>query len=1075
MKRILLMACCFLLFAGSLHAQQSIVTGKVTDGKDGSALPGVTVQVKSSTRGTVTDANGNFNVEVSPSDVLVFSFIGFASQEILAGTQTSINVPMVVSAKELSEVIVIGYGSREKKDVTGAISTMNADEISKSTQMNPELAMQGRMAGVFVGTASGDPFARPTVQIRGVATFGYAQPLYVIDGIPVLEGGASNTDAGAQDVRSPISIMSSINPSDIESMSVLKDASAAAIYGVRASNGVILITTKKGKAGKTKVEFNSSYGFQDVRKKFSMLNTPDYTSLYQEVYANNPTEAANLPAQFKSGDPAYLGNSPTYDWQSKLINKNAPITDNSIRVSGGNESTTYYISGGYGKTNGSLIQNYLERYSLASNITSKVNKYIETGVNLKLSYNNAKDNNGTDLSYVSTAPPWQPIYGNDITGYAPSVAATFVPNPDFDPSLLNPGPAFNFASDPTYNYGPATRGNVFATQSLTSNTYNVFRTIGTAYLQIEPIKGLKVKGSVNEDYNFNLRKNWTDYDSWRFSQTPGNPYSGHDGTAKGGYGERQSRTSNFVKELTVNYNRGFGDHNIDLLFNAMDQKQIWSVTDASTGQVNFTDPDLRSVINKPPYNGTFANHTPQALQGYLGRVSYKFRDKYYVDATVRRDASSKFAPAHRWGTFASFAAGWRISSEQFFKNLNLSQINDLKFRGGSGELGNMETTQGFAYLSTISTSPDYSFGSGLGNAFGTQYTGAAFPNYPNFDLTWERVRTSNVGFDATLFSNHVTFTAEYYDRFTKGIIQNVQLPPNSGIQTPTAINVGNVKNNGIELQLGYRTTVGAWSFNVSGNLTTVKNRITKLYQGTPFGGETGRNQEGQSIGYLWGYKVGGIFQNAQQVTDWKTNFKDNIGTNNQQPGDMYFQDVAGDPAAGQISNPKPDGVINNNDHTYLGKTIAGYYYGFNLGAGYKGFDLSIFFQGVGDLQKYDFARAGGEQMSGNGQNQWTTTKNRWTGENTSTVMPRAVRNDPNSNNRFSSRFVESAAFMRLKNLQLGYTVPASLLGRKGVIERVRIYVSSTNLLTFTKWKGIDPENDINPPTRQFLVGFNAAF
>ena len=509
MKGILLLCCWCTLLAWNADAQQRPVTGKVTDASDGTGLPGVSVLVKGTTNGTATDADGTFTINANNEDVLIFSFIGYESQEVTVGAQTAVDVQMNPSTQQLSEVVVIGYGEREKKDVTGAISNMNADEISKSTAMTPELAMQGRMAGVLVSTPSGDPFARPNVQIRGVATFGYADPLYVIDGIPVLEGAASSPNAGDQDIRSPINIMTSINPNDIESISVLKDASSAAIYGVRASNGVILITTKKGKSGRPRVEFSAQRGVQNVIKKFDMLNTADYTSLYQEAYANNPEEAGNLPSVFNASSPDYLGNSPTYNWQDQLAHKNAVIEDYSVRVSGGNESTNYYVSGGYGRTEGSLVESSLERYSIATNVTSKISKIIETGVNLKLSYNDALDNTGTDLSYVATAPPWQPIYDpSHPTGYSPSAIINYEsePNPDFDPSSVNSGPLYNLDGDPVYTFGPATRGNVFATQALNQTDYALTRTLGNAYLQIEPLKGLKVKGSVSADYYFNLSK-----------------------------------------------------------------------------------------------------------------------------------------------------------------------------------------------------------------------------------------------------------------------------------------------------------------------------------------------------------------------------------------------------------------------------------------------------------------------------------------------------------------------------------------------------------------------------------------
>lgn len=1074
--------------SGSRHAEQSLevvphdqavllaVSGVVSD-EEGNPLPGVNIIEKGTTNGTTTDVRGAYAINViDENSILVFSFIGYSPQEIRVGNSTNLDVSLLADITNLSEVIVIGYGEREKKDVTGAISTMSSEEISKSTSMTPQLAMQGRMAGVFVSTPSGNPFDRPNVQIRGVATWGFAEPLYVIDGVPILEGAASSTNAGFQDIRSPINIMTSINPNDIESISVLKDASAAAIYGVRASNGVILITTKRGKKGQPKIEFNAQRGVQSVSQTFDVLNTTPYAALYREAYANNPSEAANLPSVFDPNSPDYLGNNPTYNWQDALLNKNAIVEDYGLRVSGGSESTNFYVSGGYGRTEGSLIENYLERYSLSSNVTSKVSKYIETGMNVKLSYNKALNNTGTDLGYVSRTPPWQPIYDpGDPNGYAPSVNLNFIPNPDFDLSLVNPGAAYLVDGPVEYLYGPATYGNVFGQQATSESTYDMFRTIGNVYLQVEPVAGLKIKGTISGDYYFNLRKNWSEYAGYRFAQTPGNPYSGHDGTAKGSYGERQSRNFNFVKEFSLNYNRSFGEHNVDVLLNAMDQESTWRYTDASSGQINYTDPDLRNVGNNPPFNGTFTGRVPQALQGYLARVSYKYKDKYYFDGTVRRDGASTFAPGFRWGTFPSFGAGWRISSEGFFQTLNATFINDLKVRGGWGELGNKETSQGFAYLSSVNGTPDYALGSGMGNAFGTQYAGVRLPNYPNFDLSWERVRTTNIGFDAVMFGNHVTLTAEYYNRYTEGIIQLVQLPPSSGIEAATDLNIGNVRNNGVELQLGYNNTFGRLGFNVSGNFTSVKNRLVTMYQGTPFGDTDARYQEGYSLGYIWGWRAGGVFQNDQEIADWKASYTDNIGTDNQAPGDMWFVDVYGNPDPGQIVNPEPDGIVNNNDRTYLGKRIAGYYYGLNLGFTYGGFDLSIFFQGVGGVQKYNYERAGGESMSSTGANQWTTTNNRWTGEGTSTTMPRAVRNDPNGNNRFSSRFVENAGFLRLKNVQLGYTLPASLLDKTGAIEHVRIFLSGTNLLTITDWTGNDPENDIFPPLRQTMIGISATF
>jgi TonB-linked SusC/RagA family outer membrane protein len=1059
---------------GQVEDPVRTLRGKVTDDQN-QPLPGVNVIEKGTQNGTVTDGEGNFELSVADGEViLVFSYVGYVNQELpVAANQTSVSITMAEDNTALSEVVVIGYGERNKKDLTGAVSTVTAEDIAKSTSMTPELALQGRAAGVFVSTPSGSPFDRPTVRIRGVSTFGYAEPLYVIDGVPIIEGGASSGFAGLQDIRSPINILTLINPNDIESISVLKDASAAAIYGVRASNGVILITTKRGRRGSAKIEVSAQRGTQDIPNTFQMLNTAQYTTLYQEAYANNPNETKNLPKEFNASDPAFLGNRPTNNWQEALINEGALIEDYSVSVSGGSESTTYFLSAGYGQTEGSLIENRLKRYSLANSLTSRIAKRIETGLTYRLAYNEALDNTGTDLAYVATAPPWQPIF-DEKGNYAAAVTGKFKPNPDFDLNKLNPGPKFIFDGDPQYLYGPATRGNPFATQQLTSNTFELFRIIGNAYVQVEPLDGLKIRGTLSGDYYFNLRKNWQQYDpTWQFSQTPGNPFSGHDGTAKGSYGERQSRNINLVKEVSVNYNRSFGNHNFDLLFNAMDQEQTWRFTDASSGQVNFLDPNFRGVGNNPPFNGTFTGRIPQVLQGYLGRLSYKFQDRYYLDVTVRRDGSSVFAPGYRWGTFPSFGAAWRISSERFFPENSF--INDLKFRGGWGELGNKETTQGFAYLSSVNTSPDYSLGSGNGNGFGTQLQGARLPNFPNFELTWEKVQTTNVGFDAVLFDNRVNFTAEYYNRLTNGIIQQVSLPPNAGIESAADLNIAKVRNRGIELQLGLNQNIGDLNLNASFNITTVDNEVLELYNDNPLGGEGGRIQEGFPLFYLWGYQVGGIFQNQQEIDAWKGRYRDNVGTNDPKPGDIYFNDINGNPEPGTFLNPVPDSVINNNDRVYLGNTIAGHFYGFNIGANFKGFDFSIFFQGIGDVQKYNGARAAGEGMSSTGANQWVTTLDRWRPDAPSTTMPRAVRNDPNANGRFSDRFVEDAGFMRLKNFQIGYTIPSTVFGKTRLIQRLRIFVSGTNMLTFTNWTGIDPENDVVPPTRQLLFGLNGTF
>jgi TonB-linked SusC/RagA family outer membrane protein len=1059
------------------------IHGRVVNEK-GEPMEGVTVSIKGTRQATATNANGEYTIAATKGQVLVFTYINYSSHEVSVGSQNTYNIALQLQGSTLNDVVVIGYGSRQKKDVTGAVSSVGSKEIEKSTAISPELALQGRAAGVLVGSGGGDPQARPTVLVRGLNTFGFSEPLYVIDGVPLYEGGGGVTTGGIGDIRSPINILSMINPQDIESISVLKDASAAAIYGVQAANGVILITTKKGKAGRPKVEVASYFGTQNIPKTLSVLNTQQYFTLLREAYANNPVsngsggfktfEEQNGP-RYDAASSQYVGNSATYDWQNALLNKNAALQEHSVRVSGGNEGTTYYFSAGYAKTESPLKANNLERYSFAMNIDSRISKYVQAGITLRLVQENALVNTQADLGTMLSTIPFQPIYDpSDPTGFAPVTSATFIPNPDYDPNLLNAGAPFIFDGDPQLLWGTQTRFNVFAFQQLNNNTYDLKRAIGNAYAQIEPITGLKLKGTLGGDYYFNLRRSWTNLDQWRFSQTPGNPYERQDGKAVGQYGERQGRTYNLNKDLTLNYNHTyFKDHNIDIIVGASEQFARWSWTDAS-GNVDYADPQYRSIGNIPPFTTASASILQEdALVSYFGRLSYKYKDKYYLDGTLRRDESSRLAPGHKAETFPSFAAAWRISAEDFFPKNTF--INDLKLRGGWGRLGNFKSAGYYEFLSGISTSPDYPVGSGNGNPFGTQVQAVSLPNFANTTLTWEKLKTTTVGFDAQLFHNQVSFTAEYYHKITYDIIQSVPLPPNTGIEAPASQNVAQVKNTGVEIQLGYNGKLGPVNFNVSGNLTTINNKVLKLNLGNPFGDELGRVEEGYSIGYLWGYKVGGIFQSQAEIDEWSKSHTDKNISQPYQPGDMYFQDVYGNPRnSKERFSPMPDSVINDNDRTYLGKTIPGYFYGFNIGANYKGFDISIFFQGIGDVQKYNGLRAGLEGMSGLA-NQLTTVLDRWTPTHPSTTMPRAAFNDPSVSERFSSRFIENAGYLRLKNLQIGYSLPRGLLNKAGFIQNLRIYGSAVNLFTVTDWSGLDPENDLIPPTRQFLFGVNATF
>jgi len=1079
------------LFTNSAFAQTT-VTGKVTDAETKAPLSNVSVIVKGSKAGVVTDNAGVYTIAVPAGSKLLFSYLGGTPDEQNVTASGVLNVSLSTRPKSMDEVVVIGYGSRKKKDVTGAISTIGAKDIERSTAMTPELALQGTAAGVFIESGGGAPGARPTVRIRGVNTFGFSEPLYVIDGVPIIEGGAGATGGAIGDIRSPLNIYSLINPADIETMTVLKDASAAAIYGVRASNGVILITTKKGKSGRARVEFASSYGVQNIAKTQTVLNTQQYFSLLKESYANNPDGNGSVSFATKFGplyneaNSQYVGNAPTYNWQNELLNKNAPLQDYNVKVSGGSDATTYYFSAGYAKTESPLKANELERFSMVSNIESRISKYLSAGMNIRLVSQNALENTNASLTDMMSTIPFQPFYDkNDITGFVPTGAGNLIPNPAYDPARLAPGAPFIFdAAGSRLLWGQQTRYNAFALQSLNKRTYDMQNLLGNVYVQIEPLAGLRIKGSLSGNYYLNFRKEFEDNDSWRFKQPVGNPFGAtQDPFAKGSLGERNTRTTNLNKEVTASYNRTFlGDHNVDVVLSGSEQTGRWYVSDLS-GQVNFTNPQYWSIGNRPPNVNGFSNILSEdVLIGYMGRLSYKFKDKYYFDATIRRDGSSRLSPENKFQNFPSFAAAWRISGEEFFPKIRF--LDDLKLRGGWGKLGNFQSAGYYKYLTTVSGSPDYAFGSGVGNGVGTPFLGAALPGFANNTLTWEKIKTSSFGFDAVMFNNHVNFTAEYYNKVTYDIIQSVSPPPNTGIQENADLNVATVRNRGIELQLSYNQKFGNVNFNASANLTTVNNKVLRLNGGTPIGGQGGRIEEGYSMFYLWGYKVGGVFQNQAEIDTWRKKQADkNIGQDTSnislgyqyKPGDMYFQDVNGNPRnSKERFRPGTDSLVNSNDRTFLGKTIPGYYYGFSFGADYKGFDVSVFFQGVGDVKKYNYIRAGLEGMGGPA-NQFATTLDRWTVAKPSSTMPRAVFGDPANTGRFSSRFVESAAYLRLKNVQLGYTLPKQILSKSNLVQNLRFYVSAVNVFTITKYTGLDPENEFLPPTRQTLVGLNVTF
>lgn len=1066
---------------------QTLISGKVTSLDDGVALPGATILVKGTTVGTVTDLDGVYSLDIpSGASVLVFSYTGYESLEVEIANRTVIDVTLAISSSELEEVVVIGYGSRQKKDLTGSISTVNSESIEKIPFASPEFALQGNTTGVRVVNVSGNPSDGPNIFVRGIGTFnGESQPLYVIDNQIISPPTASN-----RDLIGNINLWTLVNPNDIESISVLKDASAAAIYGSRAANGVILITTKSGKKGRPTVELNIQNGVQNI-PTYDMLNVDQYVTFGREVYTNslNPdisleedlygqnvpddaTRLLNFNPQFDPASPYYLGNSPTYNWQDELRQKDALSQNYTVKISGASETANYFVSAGYVNQESVIKGNDLERFNLTSNLSADIGKFLTVGVTYRAAFQTSFNQGlGNGIVEAAEVAPWQPLYDpNGPLGYA-------LPSDNY------------FGGDAWRQvrlYGSGTRGNYLAEMELNDSRFELLRSVGQSFVEIKPLPGLKLRGGFSVDYIYQQRRTFNNIESSVFGLNRPDPTTVGTGNSFGELGFRTNKFINYQADFMVTYNKSFGVHNIDLTAGVQDQFYKRFNEDLSTDNLTTNDFDRLFIPNDRPQVAGFSGRDQKFWFGYFARASYNYNSKYYLDVSYRRDGSAGFPKETRWGDFYAVSGAWRISSEPFMKSLLF--IDDLKIRGGWGQAGNDEAVAGaYAYLSGVNEQGSYGLGSGNGDPRGNYNVAVALNDLPNFGITWETVVTTYVGFDALLFNNKINATVEIFNRTTEDILQQVNLPLTVGVNDPF-FNVGRVKNTGADLLVGYNGRLGDFTYNVSGNISFIKNEVLELYNDQPLttftfnqdvGGGFGRLEEGRSIGHIWGFQWGGIFQSQAEIDAY-------FGKNPDQtigdisfvaPGDAYFLDVYGNPTEDEpFYSTTPDGIINNFDQTEIGKTIPGYTYGLNLSAGFKGLDLSLNFYGEGDVDKVANARRSVlENLYGVGTNRSTAVLNRWTPSNPSTTMPRAVVGDPANSNRLSSYWVESAAFFRLNTWQLGYSLPKKVLDGTKVLSRLRLYVGGQNNIYITNWSGIDPVNDFYPLPKSYFVGLNANF
>jgi TonB-linked SusC/RagA family outer membrane protein len=1032
MKRLLLLF--FVLLTTGSFAQTFTLKGSVTAAKDGQTLTGVTVVVKgTSNRGAITDGQGNYSISVRNGETVSFSFIGMETQTaVVSSSQKVLNVKLVESVSSLEEIVVVGYGTQKRRDVSGAISSVKATELESMPINRIEQALQGRTSGLTIAASSGAPGAGSTVRVRGTTSINGSDPLYVVDGVPVDVGG-----------------IDFLNQSDIESIDVLKDAASASIYGTKAASGVILITTKKGKSGAMQVAYNAYYGTQAPARKLSLLNATQYATL-----RNESSVAAGGAILFPNPQSLGIGT----DWQGAIFNKDARIQNHELSISGGNDKSTYYTSFGYFNQEGIIspsISNY-KRYTIRLNTSHKIKSWLTFGNNLAYSYIKSQGGVSTNTEFggqLSSAINLDPITPIVIT----------------DPAIANLPP---YSNQPVYHdaqghpyaiskYVGQEMTNPLAQAKTQVGNYGWSHNfVGNVFAELEPIKGLKFRSSLGAKLAF--------YGGESFGQIY---YLSANNSSL--LNNNFSRNTNYGTiwnwDNTLSYTRLFGKHNLTALVGTGAQRNAATGLSAnylSLPVTNFNDASMNfSTTNANKIGGGWENQ-PYSLSSYFGRITYDYAGKYLFTGILRIDGSSNFGSNNKYGKFPSVSIGWNPYLEDFWPKNDI--VNTLKIRGSYGVNGN-DNIGAFRYVSTIGGGRNYVLGN---NVITTGYS----PNAPaNPDLKWEQTIQSNIGFDATVLKNF-SLTFDVYQKKTTGMLLSVQLPMYVGASGSPIGNIADMTNNGIEIELGYHGKINEFKFDVKGNASYLKNKVTYLgtdktfmtgatFQASSY--EIGRTAVGQPIGSFYGFQTMGIFQTQGQVSSYVGKDGKPIQPN-AKPGDFKWADLNG------------DGVITSADRTFIGDPTPDFTYGFTANASWKNFDLVIFGQGVAGnkifqgLRRLDILTA----------NYQTKALARWTGPGTSNTFPRLVDNDPNGNfTNPSSFYLEDGAYFRIKTLQIGYTFSNTLIKKAG-LQKARVYVSSNNLLTFTKYTGFDPEigggsygidRGLYPQARSFMFGVNVSF
>lgn len=993
--------------------QRIDVKGKVTD-QNGGPLPGVSIKLKGSNTGAMTDGNGNYSISLPNSTgTLVFSFIGFATQEIPVNGQNTINVVLKEEDKALSEVVVVGYGTQKKVNLTGAVSNVSGTELTTRQAPNTTSLLQGRMPGVQVTQNSGQPGAESaSIRIRGQGTFSTAgnNPLILIDGV---EGNLNN-----------------VNPNQIESVSVLKDAASAAIYGSRAANGVILVTTKFGKAGRLNVDYSYNYGSQRATSIYDRItNSVEFMELLNKAIAHTNTSAnqaysAEEIEAYRQGALTNPAQYPSYDWMDAIF-RTAPMQQHYLSVNGGKEGTTYNFGAGYLDQDGILIATGYKRYDAQFNFKTSLNNKVTFGTNLAFSKG---DRNETALN-------------NNFDGNSTEdqILSALAAHPTFTPKL--PDGSGRYAAKALIREGG--NKNPVAMAENGGRYIKNFYTLASAFLNVDILPGLKgeIKGAVK--YNDAQSKvHVVGVPGYLFLPDAGGQYI-FNTQWNGTVGEnnltvRNEKDVQYTLFGTLNYTKTFNEvHNFSALLGA--SQETFRYDRLQGFRRNAPADDILELSGYSPGGPLTEGFAYQwALQSLFGRVNYNYKEKYLLEGNFRYDGSSRFPRGNKWGFFPSASAGWRVKQEDFMKSADW--ISDLKVRVSWGQVGNQNINRTF-----FTELMPYAYQDVLNpvvyNIGGALQQGVTQTDLINRDITWETTTVTDIGLDFSLFNSAVFGSIDWYSKNTTNILRSLQVPDFIGIAGPT-VNLGEMNNKGIELSLGYENKSNNFHYKVQGNFETYKNKLVKFGSRETDNGNGYIRQEGLPYNSYFMYVFDGIYQNQAEINNGPTPLI------TPKPGDMKYKDVSG-------PNGVPDGKITTDDRVVVGGAFPKFNYGFTFNADYKNFDLSLFMQGVEGRKIYvkEWGIAPFRQASPPP----TFWRDAWDGEGTSNTIPHIFNENYGPNTQVSDWWLQDASYLRLKNLQLGYTFPAKMLS-KIKVQGLRLYVSGDNLLTFTNFfEGIDPE------------------